>query len=124
MVDLILKEEAYEIIGKCIEVHRNLGKGFLEIVYKDALEFEFKINNISFEREKEFLIHYKNIVLPHKFYADFVLMDEIILEIKSCSGFVDEHLAQMLNYLAVSNKKLGLIVNFGKDRIEYKRVIL
>ena len=73
------KNETYKIIGICMEVHNNLGKGFSEIVCKDALEFEFKANNIPFEREKEYLINYKGTILPHKFYADFVVFGTIIL---------------------------------------------
>ena len=75
MSNLILKNEAYKIIGACMEVHNNLGHGFLEIVYKDALEYEFKNLKIPFEREKEYEVNYKGIVLPHKFYADFVIYD-------------------------------------------------
>ncbi len=67
MNDLLYKEEAYKIIGTCMEVHNNLGAGFLEIVYKDALEYEFNKNNIPYEREKEYMVHYNNIILPHKF---------------------------------------------------------
>jgi len=123
MTDLLYKEEAYEIIGICMEVHNNLGAGFLEIVYKDALEYEFNKNNIPYEREKEYTVHYKNIVLPHKFYADFVVSDKIILEVKCMNGIIDEHIAQTLNYLKVSNNRLGLIVNFGKEKLQSKRII-
>jgi GxxExxY protein len=77
-----LKEETYSIIGTCMEVHNNLGAGFLEIVYKDALEFEFNNNFIEHEREKEYAVKYKGIILPHKFYAGFVVFDKVILEIK------------------------------------------
>ena len=123
MTDLIFKEESYQIIGTCMEVHNNLGPGFLEIVYKDALEYEFTKNNIPYEREKEYTVHYKNIVLPHKFYADFVVFDKIILEVKCMNGIVDEHIAQTLNYLKVSNNRLALIVNFGKEKLQTKRII-
>jgi GxxExxY protein len=123
MNDLLYKEEAYKIIGTCMEVHNNLGAGFLEIVYKDALEYEFNKNNIPYEREKEYMVHYKNIILPHKFYADFVVFDKIILEVKCMNGIIDEHIAQTLNYLKVSNNRLGLIVNFGKEKLQSKRII-
>ena len=76
---IIYKEESYKIIGICMEVHNNLGAGFSEIVYKDALELELKKENIEYCREKEYTVNYKGIVLPHKFYADFVLFDKIIL---------------------------------------------
>lgn len=119
-----LKEETYKIIGVCMEVHNTLGAGFLEIVYKDALELEFKKAGIDFEREKEYLVNYKGTILPHKFYADFVVFDEIILEVKGVKTIADEHIAQTLNYLKVSKNKIGLIVNFGELKLNYKRLIL
>jgi len=124
MKEFIYKDETYKTIGVCMEVHKQLGKGFLEIVYKDAIEYEFKCENYSYEREKIFLINYKDIILSHKFFADFVVFDKIILEIKSCNGIVDEFIARTINYLAASKLKVGLIVNFGKDSLEYKRIIL
>ena len=77
------KQENYTIVGLCMEVHRILGPGLLEIVYKDALEIEFKINNIPYQREKEYCVNYKETILPHRFYADFVVYGDIILEVKS-----------------------------------------
>lgn len=124
MGNLIFEEETYKIIGICMEVHKRLGKGFSEIVYKDAIEYECKQEHFPYEREKEFLVHYKNIVLPHRFYADFVVFEKIILEVKSCNGIVDEFIAQTINYLAASGLRVGLIVNYGKDSLEYKRVVL
>ena len=118
------QEESYEIIGICMEVHRILGKGFLEIVYKDALEYEFKKNGIPYKREKKYEIEYKNIILPHHFYADFVVFDKIILEVKAQQGIVENHYKWVINYLAASKCKLGLIVNFGEDSLITKRVIL
>jgi len=124
MTDLIYKDESYKIIGKCMEVHNNLGAGFLEIVYKDALEYEFRKATIPYEREKEYIVKYKNIILPHKFYADFVVFDKIILEIKSVSSIAEEFIAQAINYLKVSGNKLALIVNFGELRLNSKRIVL
>lgn len=124
MEDLIYKDEAYLIIGKCMEVHNNLGAGFLEIVYKDALEYEFRKANIPYQREKEYEVNYKGIVLPHKFYADFVVFDKIILEVKSVSAITDEFIAQCINYLKVSQNKLALLVNFGEISLRYKRIVL
>ena len=123
MNNLIYKQESYDIIGRCFEVHNNLGAGFLEIVYKDALEYEFKKEGIPYEREKEYIVNYKEKILPHKFYADFVVFDKIILEIKANSGIVDKFIAQSLNYLKVSNNKLALIVNFGQLQLNYKRIV-
>lgn len=97
MTELIFKEQSYQIIGKCFEVHNQLGAGFLEIVYKDALELEFRKENIPYQREKEYTVNYKGIVLPHKFYADFVVFESIILEVKAVSGIADEFIAQAIN---------------------------
>ena len=124
MTDILFKTESYNLVGILFEVHNNLGKGFSEIVYKDALEYEFKNSLIKFEREKEYSVNYKNTILKHKFYADFVIMDKIILEIKSCKSLNDEHISQCLNYLKVSKNKLAILVNFNKDSLEYKRIIL
>ena len=106
-----------------MEVHNNLGAGFLEIVYKDALEYEFKRANIPFEREKMFEVNYKGIILPHKFYADFVVYGNIILEVKGVAAIADEFIAQAINYLKVSKNQLALIVNFGELRLTYKRIV-
>lgn len=119
-----LQEESYKIIGICMEVHRILGKGLLEIVYKDAIEYEFKKNSIQYEREKKYEVEYKDIILPHYFFADFVVFDNIILEVKAQKGIVDEHYSWVINYLAISNCRLGLIINFGENSLVTKRVIL
>ena len=124
MTDLIYKEEFYKIIGICMEVHRNLGKGFLEIVYKDALEYEFKKNNVLYDREMVYEISYKEITLPHKYFADFLVYEKIILEVKAVNGIIDEFIKQTLNYHAASKCKLGIIVNFGEDSLKYKRIVL
>jgi GxxExxY protein len=120
---LIFREESFKIIGLCMEVHRELGHGFLEIVYKDALELLFRQHDIPFMREKAYDITFRNVILPHKFYADFVVFDKIILEIKAGTGLVDEHIAQTLNYLKASKNRLGFLVNFGRLQLEYKRLI-
>jgi len=106
-----------------MEVHNNLGAGFLEIVYKDALEIEFQKANIPYKREKMYDVKYKGIILPHKFYADFVVFDKIILEVKGVSDISDEFVAQALNYLKVSGNQLALIVNFGELKLNYKRIV-
>lgn len=124
MPELIMKDESYQIIGLCMEVHNNLGAGFLEIVYKDALELEFRKAGIPYQREKTYEVNYKGTVLPHKFYADFVVFDEIILEIKGVAGITDEFIAQSINYLKVSKNSLALLVNFGEVRLNYKRIVL
>ncbi|MDH4472062.1 MAG: GxxExxY protein [Fluviicola sp.] len=123
MKTFILKEETYQIIGLCMDVHSELGSGFTEIVYKDALEYEFKMRKIHFEREREFTVRYKDIFLPHKYYADFVVMNNIVLEVKTVNSLVKEHMEQTINYLCVSGLNVGLLVNFRNSKLEYKRLV-
>ncbi|MBA3665158.1 MAG: GxxExxY protein [Bacteroidetes bacterium] len=122
--NLIYKDEAYDIISCCFEVHKTLGKGFLEGVYKDALAHEFKLKNIAFKREQKFEVLYKDIVLPHYYCSDFIVYDKIVLEIKAQSDVIDQHYKQVINYLAVSKMKLGLLVNFGESSLKFKRIVL
>ena len=124
MANITYKEESYAIVGCMFDVYNQLGSGFSEIVYKDAIEYEFKLRGIPFEREKQYSVKYKDIFLPHKFYADFVVMDKIILEIKSIEMLNDKHLSQCINYLKVSGCKLALLVNFHKDFLDHQRIVL
>ena len=124
MTALLHKNKAYEIIGLWMEVHSLLGKGHSEVVYKDALQYEFNKNGIPFERERRFEIVYKDIVLPHYYFADFIVFDTIILEIKAMEALNRSHVKQTLNYLAASKLNLGLLVNFGEDSLAHKRVVL
>ncbi len=116
--------ETYKIIGICMEVHRNLGPRLKEVIYKDALEIEFKENNIPFEREKEFIIEYKGKILSHKFYADFIVNHDIILEVKAVKEFSNEHIAQLINYLKLANSEIGLLINFHTKSLKYKRYVI
>ena len=120
---MLYETECFEIIGLCMKVHRKLGHGFLESVYKDALEIEFNLAGVPYIREHEFKIDYFGHFLKTKFYADFTVYESIILEAKAISGIPDELYARTINNLKVSNMNLGLIVNFGKPSLEYKRVI-
>ena len=123
-MDLLYKKEVYEIIGACMEVYNELGKGFSEIVYKDALEYEFQLKNIPYEREKALIIKYKEKTLPHSYNADFFVFDKIPLEVKAIEQLVSGNVKQTLNYLAASKLKIGLLVNFGEDSLKYKRIVL
>jgi GxxExxY protein len=123
VAEIILKEESYRIVGICMEVHRELGMGFKEIVYKDALEVEFRNNSIPYIREKRYEIAYKDVVLPHKYYADFVVFGQIILEVKSSSMIVNNFIAQTVNYLKASGLRLGIIANFGQRSFTSKRCV-
>ena len=124
MESIIFKEESYKIIGLCMEVHNQLGKGFNEIVYGDALEIEFIDNKVNYSREIKYSISYKGNILPHKYKADFIVDNNIVLEIKAIECLTSAHTKQTLNYLAVSKLKLGLLINFGEDSLKYKRIVL
>ncbi|MCF8373103.1 MAG: GxxExxY protein [Bacteroidales bacterium] len=123
MENLIYKEESYLITGICFDVHNILGPGFLEIVYKDALEYEFQQAGIPFEREKQYDVNYKGIMLRHNFFADFVVYDKIILEVKATSGISNDFVARAINYLTVSKNKLSIIANFGQNKFQSKLVV-
>ena len=106
-----------------MEVHNQLGVGFKEAIYKDALEIEFKAHKIPFIREKQFKIEYKGIVLPRRYPADFIVYDKIILEVKATSFIIDSFVAQTINYLKASGLQLGIIANFGEKSFTSKRVV-
>jgi GxxExxY protein len=121
---LLYKKLSYEIIGLCMEVHTILGKGHNEVIYKDALEYELKRTGIPFARERSFKIRYKEIFLPRLYVADFVIDDSIVLEAKAIDMLSGGNIKQTLNYLAASELRLGLLVNFGENSLKYRRVIL
>jgi GxxExxY protein len=123
MSELLFKEEVFKLIGFCMEIHRELGKGYDEIIYKDALVVELQRARIPFARELKYEIAYKGIVLPHFYHADFVVWDKILFEGKAAEKLTDAHTKQVLNYLAASKLELSLLVNFGGDSLEWKRVI-
>ena len=123
MSDIILKEESYKIIGACMEVHRELSFGFKEIIYKDALEIEFKSLEIPYQREKLYKIEYKGKILPRRYPADFVIYDSIILEVKAMPMIINNFVLQTRNYLKASGIRLGIIANFGESSFKSKRVV-
>lgn len=122
--DLIYRDESYQIVGCCMEVHKRLGCGFKEAVYQEALEVEFIDNALNFEREKRLKIQYKGIFLKKEYSPDFVCYGKIVLELKAVNELTDIHLAQVFNYLKASKLRLGLLVNFGTPTLQFKRFIL
>lgn len=118
---IILKQESYNIIGAAFEVHKTIGCGFTEPLYQEALEEEFKLRGIPYVREKEFHVSYKGKVLVKVFRPDFVCYDKVIVELKAVADVTDEHQAQIYNYLKATGMSLGLLINFGKTSLEYKR---
>jgi GxxExxY protein len=124
MPEFLYREDTHRLIGLCMEIHRELGKGHDEVIYKDALVVELSRANIRFIREKKYEVGYKGVILPHPYFADFVVLDKILFEAKAVEQLADAHVKQVLNYLAASKLRLGLLVNFGGDSLEWKRVIL
>jgi len=122
--DLLFKDECYKIVGACMEVHRTLGCGFLEPVYQEALAFELQRQGIPYEREKEYEINYKGLILSKTYKVDFLCYGNIIVELKALGQLSKEHMAQVLNYLKASHLKLGLLVNFGTISLNYERIVL
>jgi len=122
MAEILHKELAYAIVGAAMEVHRLLDPGFLEAVYQAALAHEFTLRNIPFEQFKKLPVTYKG-VLVGDYEADFVVANQIILEIKAVSTLHPKHEAQALNYLAVTGFRLAILLNFGADSLQHKRLV-
>ncbi len=118
------KEETYRIIGACMEVHRELGCGFLEAVYQEALSIVLDDHSIPFQREKALDINFRGKILIKKYVADFICFDKVILELKASDALTDKDIAQVLNYLKATGLKIGLLINFGTTKLQYKRIIL
>lgn len=122
---IVYRQESYDIIGAAFDVYNKLGHGFLEAVYQEALEIEFKRRNIPYEREKELKIRYDGIELKQTYKADFVCFGKIIVELKAVSALDDAHRSQVYNYLHATGYKLGLLLNFGcAEELEYQRIVM
>ena len=115
---MLYAEEVYNINGAMFEVFKNLGPGLLEKVYQEALEIEFKLRDIPYEREKRFNIVYKGNLLEQQYIADFVCYGKIILELKSVSEVTDVHRAQVINYLKITGLRLALLQNFNVSTLQ------
>ena len=124
MVNLIYKQECYAIIAACFDVHKELGVGFLEPVYQEALAREFALKCIPFEQEVSLNIKYKNFTINKKYIADFICYNKVIVELKALSNLGGEHEAQVINYLKATGFELGILINFGTKRLSYKRLVL
>ena len=116
-------ERTYKIIGAAIEVHKELGCGFLEAVYQEALEREFGCQGISFKSQPIIQIAYKGKPLDKTYQPDFVCYEEVIVEIKAISNLSGVEEAQLINYLKATGLKVGLLINFGSRSLEHKRLV-
>jgi GxxExxY protein len=116
-------EQTYSIIGAAMKVHNELGTGFLEAVYQDALEIELTKRSIPFMRELKIPVFYCGEQLKSYYFADFVCYDTIIVELKALSELSGTETAQLLNYLKAAKLKKALLINFGKTSLEYKRYV-
>jgi GxxExxY protein len=124
MTELLLKEEVYAIVGAAIEVHRELGPGFLEAVYQEALELELCSRNISSVPQQKLQIHYKGKLLKQNYQPDFLCFQQIIVELKALSRLSGQEEAQVLNYLKATGLRVGVLINFGAvGRLEWKRFV-
>ncbi|MBI9032093.1 GxxExxY protein [bacterium] len=124
MSGYMFEEQTYKIIGACMEVHKQLGCGFLEAVYQEALGIEFNKQNIPYQREVSINIHYKDKLLDKKYIADFICYDNIIVELKALNNITNDHHAQVINYLKATSYPVGLLINFGERSLYHKRLIL
>lgn len=122
--ELLYKEEVYSIIGAAIEVHKNLGSGFLEPVYQEAFEIELKSREIFFQSQCEIAIHYKDFILQKNYRADLVAFEKIIVELKATDHITPVDESQIINYLKATKFRLGLLINFGSVKMEWKRLVL
>jgi GxxExxY protein len=124
MTELLLKDEVYAIIGAAMEVHSELGPGFLESVYQEALEIELVLRGVPFERQKELRIHYKGRQLSKLFIPDLMCYEQVIVELKATSTLCGHDEAQLLNYLKATRQRVGVLINFGSHgRLEWKRFV-
>jgi len=119
---LLYEEETRRIINACMTVHQELGNGFLEAVYQEALELEFKEQGIPYERESKVRIFYKGHCLNKEYFADFICYGRIIVELKCVSRLVNANKAQVLNYLHGTNLEVGLLVNFAEASLKWERL--
>ena len=116
--------QTYAIIGAAMEVHSQVGHGFLEAVYQEALAIEFAERGVSFGREVDVPVYYKGRVLSCSYRADFVCFGQVIVELKAITELTSREESQVMNYLRATGMTRALILNFGRTRLEFKRIVL
>jgi GxxExxY protein len=123
MNEFLHKDLTYKIIGLAMEVHNELGYGFLEKVYENALMIQFKNENINAKNQVPLKVYFKNEIVG-EYYPDIIVDEKVIVELKAVDKIIDIHKAQVLNYLKGTKLRVALIINFGKGKLEYERIIL
>lgn len=123
-MELVLRDEVYAVIGAAVDVHRELGSGFLEPVYQECLEIELARRNVPYEAQKSLSIYYKGALLKKEYVADLVCYEQIVVELKALDRLAGKEEAQILNYLKATGLQVGLLVNFGSPgKLEWKRFV-
>jgi len=125
MAEILYPEESYAIMGACFEVYKRKGCGFVEPVYQDCMEIELDFQRIPFVAKPEVDLEYRGRPLKHKYIPDLICHGKIIVELKAVSELIDEHRAQVFNYLKATGLQLGILVNFSHfPDLEYERIVL
>jgi GxxExxY protein len=122
--EIILKDEVYAIVGAAMEVSNELGTGFLEAVYQEALELELSMRGVPYKAQVPIQIAYKGHVLSKEYIPDFICFEQVIVEIKALKQLTSIEEAQLLNYLKATGKPIGILLNFGCPKLEWKRMVL
>jgi GxxExxY protein len=125
MSDELFKDEGYQLMGAAFEVYNQQGSHLSEDIYQSSLEVELKLREIPFDAQRQLDVYYKGIKLKPFYIPDLFVFDEIIVELKAVKKLLPEHEAQLLNYLAITGKKVGYLINFGHNgSLEWKRMVL
>ena len=125
MTQYLYKKETYDIIGAAITVYNDLGPGFLEAIYQDALEIELKFSQVPFASQQPLQVFYRGHQLKHEYIADIICHERILLELKAVKEIHDAHLAQVMNYLKATGLALGYVINFGsQEKLQWQRVFI
>ncbi len=124
MTELLFRKEVYEIVGAAIEVHNEMGAGFLEAVYQEAMEIELRSKRIPFHSQMPLDLQYKEQPLTKRYVVDFLCFDAIVIEIKALYALGGNEESQLINYLKATGLRLGVLINFGSPRLEWKRLIV
>jgi GxxExxY protein len=123
-MELLYKDLTGKILGAAMEVHKELGCGFLEALYQEAFEHELKLKKMRFIRQKPHRVTYKGVVLRHPYIPDLIIEDKVVVDLKAIREITPIEEAQMINYLKITNLEVGLIINFAGRSLEWKRLVL